>query len=146
MEIRNFRPGDLGTLARFKQESARTSFPGRKYNIELFRRRVLEHSKKFPGTIKVAEDRGKIAGYIWFSVKKTSRGRFGVVRHVFIEPSHRRHGLATELNRAAEDWFRSQGISWIEVTITKTNRPSLEMCRRLGYKETRLVLEKSLKK
>ena len=88
--------------------------------------------------------RGRPVGYIWFSSKKTSRGWIGLIRHVFVDPGHRRRGLSTELNRLAEDWFRSQGITLVEVQIARANAPSLEMCRKLGYKETRSVLEKKL--
>ena len=141
MKIRDFKPEDLETLARFKEESVRISFPGSDYNIDGYRKRLLSSD---PATIKVAEDRGRIAGYIWFSIRSSSRGQKGVINHTFVEQDYRRQGLSLKLNKAAEGWLRSQGIGRIEVKISKDNMPSLEMCRKLGYKETRLILEKSL--
>ncbi|MFQ5647784.1 MAG: GNAT family N-acetyltransferase [Candidatus Aenigmatarchaeota archaeon] len=144
MQIRDFRPDDLEAILSFKQASVKISFPGQDYNLDLFRKSILKAAEKDPATIKVAEDQGKPAGYIWFRIKDSASGRHGVISHAFVDPSHRRRGLSLKLNQAAEDWFRAQGIDRIEVQITKTNIPSLEMCRKLGYKETRLVLEKRL--
>lgn len=141
MEIRDFRPEDLETLARFKQESVSISFPGSDYSLDLYRKSIL---KAPPETVKVAEDGGKIAGYIWFRVKEGASGRCGVIMHTFVDQACRRRGLSLKLNRAAEDWFRSHGIGRIEVTISRENKPSLAMCRKLGYQEKRIVLEKRL--
>ena len=57
---------------------------------------------------------------------------------------YRRQGLSLKLMQAAEDWLSSQGIDRIEVQITRENEASLAMCRKLGYQEKRLVLEKKI--
>ena len=70
MQIRNFKPQDLETLVKFKGESIRVSFPGKSYNLDLFKSRLL---KADPSTILVAEDQGRIAGYCWFRIKTSNR-------------------------------------------------------------------------
>lgn len=142
--VRNFRQGDLESIVDFKRESAAVSFPGRGFSEESFRKEILKRTSKNPESIKIAEKDGKVVGYVYFKIVRTAFGRSGVINHVFVDREHRRMGLGQRLMEVAEDHLRSQDLERIRVTITKTNEPSLRMCRRLGYREKRLVMEKEL--
>lgn len=144
MQIRDFKLGDLETLVNFKKESVRISFPGKAYNLDLYRRSLLKAAEREPGTIKVAEEANRIVGYVWFCIKNSATGPHGVINHTFVRPDCRGRGISLKLMKVAEAWFRSKGINRIELQVSNSNLPSLRMCRKLGYKETRVVLEKSL--
>jgi ribosomal protein S18 acetylase RimI-like enzyme len=142
MLIRNFRKSDLDRILGFKCESVKTSFPACEFDDTNFRKNVL---KAPTGSILIAEADGVIAGYIYLKIKKTSIGTYGMVHHIFVDPEHRGEGIASALMGKAEDYFRAQDIKKIRVTITMTNKPSLELARKFGYKEKRIVMEKELK-
>ncbi len=142
--IRNFKHSDLEKLVEFKKESTGVSFPGRDFNEESFRRELLNRYSGDPESIKVAEMDGRVVGYVYFKITETAFGRSGVINHVFVDEEYRKIGLGQKLMGIAEDYLKSRGLKRIRVTITKTNEPSLRMCRRLGYSEKRVVMEKEL--
>ncbi|RLJ10139.1 MAG: hypothetical protein DRP15_01020 [Candidatus Aenigmatarchaeota archaeon] len=142
--IRNFKPEDLDVITMFKQESGRISFPDSKIDLEMFKRSLLSRVRKDPETVKVIEKDGEIIGYIYFFIKKTLTGTCGYIEHVFVRNEHRGKGLGKLLMKEAERYFKSKGIKRIRATVTLSNQTSLAMCRSLGYKEKRIILEKEL--
>ncbi len=142
--LRNFSPQDLDRVSDFKRKSVIISFPDAGYDIESFRRNILSSSEKEPDSVRVLERDGRIVGYVWFRLKSGITGTLGIVNHVFIDESVRRMGLANELMKIAEEYFMSRGIRKARVTVTLSNESSLKMCRKLGYKEKRVIMEKDL--
>jgi ribosomal protein S18 acetylase RimI-like enzyme len=142
--LRNFAPEDLDTVSDFKEKSVVISFPDAGYDMDSFRRNIISSSEKEPDSVKVLEREGKVVGYVWFRIKSGITGMLGIVNHVFIDESVRRMGLANELMTVAEEYFRSRGIKKARVTVTLNNESSMRMCRKLGYKEKRVIMEKEL--
>jgi ribosomal protein S18 acetylase RimI-like enzyme len=135
----------METVLRFKRESARVSFPGKKLDEGLVRRKMLAQAKREPGSIRMLLDgKGKAAGCLWMGTRRTHTGTKGAIEHIFISRECRRKGLATMLAREAEAYFRKKGIRLVSSTVTITNRPSLALFRKLGYKEKRVILEKKI--
>jgi ribosomal protein S18 acetylase RimI-like enzyme len=142
--FRPFRRPDLERLVEFRARSAGVSFPGRSHDPGFFREQLLRRVKRDPGCIIIAERSGSIAGYVQFRESRTALGRAGVISHVFVDEAFRRHGLGRSLMEAAEQALDSRGVDRVRVTVTSSNAPSLGLCRGLGYRETRLVLEKDI--
>jgi ribosomal protein S18 acetylase RimI-like enzyme len=142
--LRNFSPQDLESVSEFKKKSVVISFPDAEYDIKTFRKNIISASEKEPDSVRVLEKNGKVVGYIWFRIRSGITGTMGIVNHVFIDESVRRMGLANDLMNAAEDFFRSRGIKKARVTVTLSNESSLRMCKKLGYKEKRVIMEKDL--
>lgn len=60
----------------------------------------------------------------------------GHLHDVFVAPSHRRHGVAEALCRAAIDALRSRGVSRFVAHVWVGNEASRALTRRLGFRET----------
>lgn len=144
IRIRNFQEKDTESIIGFKKESAKLSFPGIDIDTELFRRRLLKRTEKNPNLVKVAEDNGRVIGYVFMDRRKSITGPVGYISHVFVAEPYRKSGLGLRLAKEAEYYLRSLGIRKLRVTVTKTNTLSLNFCRKLGYEEKRLILEKTL--
>lgn len=70
--------------------------------------------------------------------------RRGVVEDCWIEPGHRRQGLARRLFDELAGWMASQGISRVELSVVAANEGAVALWRDLGFEPFRLVLQKSL--
>lgn len=57
----------------------------------------------------------------------------GYVLNVFVEPDHRRKGIANRLMAASDDAFRARGITHAVLTATDQARPLYE---RDGWQQT----------
>lgn len=141
MIIRPFRSSDLDRIIEFKQESSKISFPACEIDSSFFRKNIL---KAEPGSILVAEDNANLVGYIYLKTKRTDTGIHGIIHHIFVDPEHRGRGLATQLMQKGEDYFRSKNLKSLRSTITITNEPSINMIKKFGYREKRIIFEKDL--
>lgn len=144
MEIRDINPKDIERVLRYKRESAKISFPGKKIDEEFIRKRIRKYINMEPGLIKILYDNGKPVGYVWLNIRKTTTGIIGAIDNIFIEEGYRGKGLATKLMKEAEKFFSSRGIKRIRTTVTITNKPSIGMCKKLGYREKRIIFEKAV--
>jgi len=142
IRIRDFLPGDLEKILRYREEVARESFPELKMESEKARKAILSQLENHPGTLKVAESEGKPIGYIMFTPKSGSLGKYGRITSIFVERPWRKQGVGALLLEEAEKSLLSKGINRIYAEITNTNKPSLDFFRKSGYKEKRTVVEK----
>jgi ribosomal protein S18 acetylase RimI-like enzyme len=144
IRIRNFRPEDADSVCGFKKRSAKVNFPDCEFNSELFKSLLLRSSKKHPDWVKVAEDGGKLIGYIWFKMIDSAMGVFGRVEHLFVEESYRSKGIGRMLMESAEEYFSKQGVKKVKLTVTKTNEGAIKLYEKMGYDVERFKMEKDL--
>ena len=87
--------------------------------------------------VVVAEIEKKIVGYSlgWISQPWAYKGKRGYICDCFIEKSHRRRGIGKTLINAILSWFISKGVECVEVDVYSSNIPSLELFKKLGFKE-----------
>ncbi len=137
--VRTFESSDKDIVLAFLKASAAISWPGKKFDS----RPIISKLKNRP-CIKIAELNGRPVGLIWYAIKRTTVGRYGQVRHIYVEPGHRRQGIASRLLAATEAELRSKGIKTIRLTVTKTNRSGIAWARRVGFKPIRTVFEKHI--
>ena len=141
MIIRSFKNSDLDKIMEFNYESNKISFPNYEFDGSFFKKNILSAET---GSVLVAEEDGKIAGYIYVKIKKLSSGVVGIIQHVFVDPKFRGNGLATRLIKKGFKYFRSKNVKRIRSTVTLANETSLKMIRKLGFEEKRIVMEKML--
>ena len=141
MIIRPFESSDLDRILEFKCESTKVSFPTCEIDSSFFKRNLL---KTEPGSVLVAEDNGKLIGYIYLKTKKTDTGAYGIIHHIYIDPEHRGKGLATQLMQKGEEHFKTKGLKKIRATVTLSNESSLKVAKKFGFNEKRIIFEKNL--
>jgi ribosomal-protein-alanine N-acetyltransferase len=144
LRIRDFRPADSEKICGYKGESVKEDFPGCPFDREMYRRMLLEFASRMPDFVKIAEVEGKVAGYIWFRMFESVVGPFGRVEDLFVEKKYRDRGIGRRLLSCAEDCLRSRGAGKLKLTVTETNEKAISLYRKMGYKVTRLRMEKDL--
>jgi len=144
IRIRNFRPADTEKILEFKEKSVKLNFPGTDFDRKMFRKILLRSSKRNPDYIKVAEDDGKIAGYVWFKTVDSAVGEFGRIEHIFVDPSFRRSGLGKKLMEASEVCMKAEGMKRVKLTVTCKNEAAVSLYEKMGYRTERFVMERDL--
>lgn len=88
----------------------------------------------------------KIVGFLWVVLCQNNwtHERYGYVNNLYVAPNRRGQGLAKELMRQAEDWFRSRGVRKLRLTVTSSNEAAVALYQRSGYRIQRWEMEKEL--
>jgi len=144
VKIRPFRDEDTDTLCMFKEESVKANFPDAQFNTGMFREILTRTAKKNPQLVMVAEEDGRIAGYLWLKIITSTVGKFGRFEHLFVVADYRGRGIARQLMQHAEDYCRKHGIKKVKLTVTKTNKDAISLYSSLGYEVMRYRMEKDL--
>ena len=107
------------------------------------------HSKfdKTSEMVFVAIEDGVIVGYVGVVVREYppifTIENFGFIEEIAVTSSFRRHGIASQLLLAAEDWLQERGITQIRVNIDLANNASKGFFRSHGYlNDTETLLKK----
>ena len=93
----------------------------------------------------IAVDEDKRVGVIDLRVRNYAEGAPDLVaayiEDLWVEPAHRRSGVARALLAAAEDWAREEGHNWLGSDALIDNRRSHDWHRAAGFEELeRLVV------
>ncbi|MEA3015377.1 MAG: aminoglycoside 6-N-acetyltransferase [Sphingomonadales bacterium] len=92
----------------------------------------------------VAELEGELAGFIEIAVRNYAEGASGPAPYVeglWVEPEHRRRGIARALLAAAEAWARDRGFGHLGSDALIDNEASRAWHRAAGFAEIeRLVV------
>lgn len=84
-------------------------------------------------TLLVAEDRGRLVGYVAISGGQYRRNRHVGYIVIGILQSHTGQGLGTRLFIAMEDWARSVGLHRLELTVRTDNAAGVALYRKMGF-------------
>jgi ribosomal protein S18 acetylase RimI-like enzyme len=68
----------------------------------------------------------------------------GFIAYMAVEPESRRHGVARQLLRAAEEQARARGLPVIALMVTEDNVAARELYAQAGYHTERRLLCKTL--
>lgn len=98
-----------------------------------------------PYTVYIAEQGEKQVGFIELWVRSYAEGGppepAAYVEGLWVEPGHRRAGVATALLGQAEAWARGKGFTWLGSDALIENKESHAWHRAAGFKEVeRLVV------
>lgn len=104
------------------------------------------------GVLVVAEIDGAFVGYgsgcieRYNSVAETDDSNvYGLVRDVYVVPTHRGQGIATRLIQAVEDHLRRRGISRLRINMLYANESARNAYRKAGFAPYEIMMEKRVK-
>ena len=90
--------------------------------------------------ILILEREGQIAGFIGFSAFAVNRKfinagvkHYGMISEVYVQDNYRGQGLAKELVKAAERYFKDWGITLVLVEALMENRAAQSIYEELGF-------------
>lgn len=79
---------------------------------------------------------GGFAGHSFVRVETREDGsRYGLVSTTWVDPAHRREGIAAALLEEGERWFREQGLDEACTWTSSTNEKLIALYARAGYAE-----------
>ena len=73
-------------------------------------------------------------------VEGTESSPVGYLEGVFVEPTHRRKGYASQLVQACEDWVRSKGCTEFASDCELNNTDSLAFHLHSGFREANRII------
>ncbi|HEY9761703.1 MAG TPA: GNAT family N-acetyltransferase [Trichocoleus sp.] len=85
-------------------------------------------------------------GCLWMgnAVDQRSGERHAYVLLLFVDPEHRRRGLASALLKQGEQWAIQRGDRQLALQVLSTNQPALQLYQKLGYLPASVLMTKSL--
>lgn len=116
----------------------------RKHLSDIWRRR---------GQIFVAEDDGKIVGYVSGFIRQQTLDNLlgtvpmkeGFIVGLYVEPDARGQQTGHSLMAALETWFRSKGCTHMKLWVLANNEGARRLYHDLGYTERLVEAGKALK-
>jgi len=94
----------------------------------------------------VAELDGDMLGYLVARIHrvvlpKNNAETEGAICDVYVRPGHRRRGIASELYRAASEWFTEEGCDCEKLTVYASN-PASALYKKWGFTEFSINMRK----
>ena len=87
--------------------------------------------------ILVAKENNEVIGFLsgfvkylfpWFNIK-----RVGHISFMFIDERYRRKGVGKQLINYAKDWFKEQGLAYIELYVNERNAQGLTFWKSMVF-------------
>ena len=110
------------------------SLHGQFLTIQLQRAEAFPESRGWGVRVIVRRADGHVIGHAGLHGPPESVGRAEIGYSVFA--AFRGQGYATETARALADWARVQGERTLFASVSPTNRPSLAVVHKLGFRQT----------
>ncbi len=138
-ELRTIREGDAEAyLGLCRQLDEETHFmmlePGeRTSTIQHQRERIRQTLARENQTILVAEDAGKLVGYISGSGGEYRRNAKTVHIVIGILQSYTGQGIGKRFFQALEEWASQRGMHRLELTVMKHNQRGIALYQRMGF-------------
>lgn len=98
------------------------------------------------GSNSIDEGNNQPVGCLWMgnAVDQRSGERHAYVLLLFVDPGHRRRGLASTLLRQGEQWALQRGDQQLALQVLSNNQPALRLYEKLGYLPASVLMTKSL--
>jgi ribosomal protein S18 acetylase RimI-like enzyme len=78
------------------------------------------------------------------AIDQVTGDRHAHILLLYVDPVHRRQGIASTLMNQAEDWARERGDRQIGLQVFQHNQPALSLYEALGYAPQSLWMTKPL--
>lgn len=78
---------------------------------------------------------GYVSGWIETRPPIYVLNKIGYLSNIYVVPAHRRQGIGAKLNSALCDWFRNQGLKYVELTVDSRAKESVNSWIGMGYGE-----------
>ncbi len=134
--IREFRPDDIDAVMMINKVCLPEN-----YSPAFF----LEHHYENPRVFLVAEAEGKVVGYnmcrIEFGISnfRTTFAKKGHVISIAVMEEYRNKGIGYDLMTECMKRIRESGANEIYLEVRVSNKPAIELYRRLGFKASRII-------
>jgi ribosomal protein S18 acetylase RimI-like enzyme len=88
----------------------------------------------------VALDKGHVVGYIIAAINKMTevwvRERYGYVDQLAITAAYRHQGIGSDLLKEVLNWFKSENLDLIELSIAAKNSIGYSFWKKHGFKDS----------
>jgi ribosomal protein S18 acetylase RimI-like enzyme len=78
------------------------------------------------------------------AVDQVTGDRYGHIFLIYVDPQHRRQGIATALIDRAKDWAKSRGQTHIGLQVFINNDNALNLYQNLGFQTRSLLMLKNI--
>jgi len=89
--------------------------------------------------VLVALDEGRVVGYVMAMIRKSApvwkRKRYGYIEEMAVTASSRRHGVGSLLLKVVLDWFKSENLDMIELSVAAKNKVGYSFWKKHGFKD-----------
>jgi ribosomal protein S18 acetylase RimI-like enzyme len=96
--------------------------------------------------IIVAEENGKIAGYIWGSIRSIMGQKIGKIDELIVTSKHRRKGIGSDLIKGMIKYFKEKECVISEVEVFVKNVEAVGAYEKAGYNKREYKMHIKLKK
>ncbi len=86
---------------------------------------------------------GIASGYI-ISLPKTKAPKIGVLVSNFVKDKFRNQGIGKKLLDARIEWFKKNGVKFLEMNVDARNKKALNIFRKYGFKDYQIKLKKEI--
>ena len=111
---------------------------------DLYIARVRDELARGHATIHVAEENGRIVGYVFAGAEPASwkelRHEAGFIHDIVVEDAARDSGVGQALVASALDWFERRGVTRIMLWTAHENHGAQRLFRRLGFRPTMIEM------
>lgn len=120
----------------------------KKNAMPLFAKCVRICIKSPNSAVFVAEDRGKVVGYILGKISKRPPTlkieKVGHLDDAFVLGEYRRKGVGSDLAYELFKWFKSKGLNYTELEVAVKNKAGLKAWRKLDFKDYEIKMKRKL--
>jgi len=139
---------DADAVTQFQVEIYERNFPGFRVTplfLHAYRRDMKRALRSPDEALFVIDEGRQAAGFLWTAVIATMVDpRVGYLKNVYVAPHLRGQGWAQRLLSVADQWFRAQGLTRVELDASVCNPQAVSTYEQWGYRATRLRMAKEL--
>ena len=85
--------------------------------------------------IFVAEEKGRIEGYVWGFIEKLGKYKIGKIQELSVSSRSRKRGTGTKLIEKIVDFFRKNGCIICETMTDARNKPAINLYEKSGFEK-----------
>lgn len=105
----------------------------RKTTAQQIEKWIESIQKEDNSTIWIAENEGRLIGYLFAVGGKARRTKHSVYIVIGILKEHRGKGIGTMLFHSLEDWAKEHNIHRLELTVVSRNQAGLALYKKAGF-------------
>jgi len=142
MNIRKASCADIGQIHELDKESVKYHL---KFDKEFYQVSARWWKIKCDSQLKamqnpsdlllVAEENGKIIGYIWGYTEKMIKFDIGKIQELVVSAAHRRKGVAKKLIKGILEFFASKKCIVSETTVNAKNESAVKTYESAGFEK-----------